>query len=52
MKDTIRKLLVKGKSMGIFSNIMAKLGFGDDKVAEVAAASAADILRLFIAFLS
>jgi hypothetical protein len=35
------KLLVKGKSMGIFSNIMAKLGFGDDKVAEVAAAPAA-----------
>ena len=27
--------------MGIFSNIMAKLGFGDDKVAEVAAAPAA-----------
>ena len=26
--------------MGIFSNIMAKLGFGDDKVAEVAAATA------------
>ena len=25
--------------MGIFSNIMAKLGFGDDKVAEVAAAT-------------
>jgi hypothetical protein len=35
------KLLVKGKSMGIFSNIMAQLGFGDDKVAEVAAAPAA-----------
>jgi hypothetical protein len=27
--------------MGIFSNIMSKLGFGDDKVAEVAAAPAA-----------
>ena len=27
--------------MGIFSSIMAKLGFGDDKVAEVAAAPAA-----------
>ena len=27
--------------MGIFSNIMSKLGFGDDKVAEVAAALAA-----------
>lgn len=26
--------------MGIFSNIMAKLGFGDDKVAEAAAATA------------
>ena len=25
--------------MGIFSNIMSKLGFGDDKVAEVAAAT-------------
>ncbi|MEN9481308.1 MAG: hypothetical protein RLZZ298_2703 [Pseudomonadota bacterium] len=27
--------------MGIFSNIMSKLGFGDDKVAEVAAAPVA-----------
>ena len=27
--------------MGIFSNIMSKLGFGDDKVAKVAAAPAA-----------
>jgi hypothetical protein len=31
----------KGNTMGIFSNIMSKLGFGDDKVAEAAAAPAA-----------
>jgi phenylalanyl-tRNA synthetase beta subunit len=32
----------KGNAMGIFSTIMSKLGFGDDKVAEAAAPAVAE----------
>jgi hypothetical protein len=42
-RSAVFSIMFKGNNMGIFSSIMAKLGFGDDKKEEVAAAAPAAV---------